>query len=217
MKFIPIALAGAMAFAMAVIFASVPAARAGDPIEVDQPAGGESSDPVLEIPQKCVVDGEQVACDQSNADPNSDATTASAADRNDSGQARNDNSQAGGSAAPSDAYADQGPTPNWGNVQDYQDQALVDGFVASSMAASTGPLGGRMFASPPILLPAPRPMAPFPTVRPFVATSPLYPRVMGATGPIGVPPAWMPAARPFAPMTIRPMMPAGMPHAFRVR
>jgi hypothetical protein len=41
---------------------------AGEPIEVDSPAGEDLPSQVLELPQNCTLDGTPIACDNSEPD-----------------------------------------------------------------------------------------------------------------------------------------------------
>jgi len=203
MKSIPIALTAALLLAVPIPGA-VLLARADGPIEVTAPAGDDPPSQVLEIPQACAQDGGEDQCP--NADLQASADGSAAAPYADGSAASGDANGADGGASLADS--------NVGNAQDYQDQREVGGGLLVSSAAPFGSVASsEPFLRMPTIMVAPVP------IRPFVGAAPYVPRVLAPAGPITLArPAWMFPPRPMTPMIMtRPIGPAGMPRAFRVR
>ena len=196
MKFLPIALVTALFLAGPL---GLMPAQADGPIEVTSPAGDDPPNQVLEIPPACAQDGAQPACEDPGSDSAADASSAAPAA---------DPSAAGPAGAPQAASL----AGDVGSAQDYQEQSDSGLVYSPGVLAPYGVGPVEPYPRRPTLAPAPMPIAP------FVAATPFVPSVIPATGPIAFGrAAWMPAPHPFTPMVVRPMGPAGMPHAFRLR
>jgi hypothetical protein len=195
MKFLPIAL---VACSILAAPAGLMPAHADGPIEVTAPAGDDPPNQVLEIPPACARDGAQAACEDSGGDAAADAS---------SGVPAADPSASAAAAAQTASLAG-----DVGSAQDYQEQSDSGLVYSPGVLAPYGVGPVEPYPRRPTLAPAPMPIAP------FVAATPFVPSVIPATGPIAFGrAAWMPAPHPFTPMVVRPMGPAGMPHAFRLR
>ncbi|HKN00594.1 MAG TPA: hypothetical protein VJX23_08760 [Candidatus Binataceae bacterium] len=216
MKFFPIAVATLLVFGSPRIVVSF--AHAGEPIEVDSPAGDDPPSQVLELPQSCTLDGTPIECD--NPEPDIDAADSGASAEAASGQtaeqaAGANTGVASAAKSPDSDDTDQTANADWGTMQDYQDQGQVTGpLVSSAVPYGVGTLPNEAYIRPPILVAAPIPIGPF-----IPAAGPFLGRVIAAPGPIMMPRGrWLYPPRPMGGFTmVRPMPSSGMPRAFRIR
>ncbi|MGO9602923.1 MAG: hypothetical protein ACLQAT_05880 [Candidatus Binataceae bacterium] len=215
MKFFPIAFATLLVFGSPQIAVSF--AHAGEPIEVDSPAGDDPPSQVLELPQSCSLDGTPIQCD--NPEPDIDAADSGASAEAASVQSAEQAAGANGAVAtaaksPDSDDADQTANADWGTVQDYQNQGEVTGpLVSSAVPYGAGSLPTEAYIRPPIFVAAPIPIGP------FVGAAPFVPRIIGAPGPIMMPHRpWLYPPRSMGGFVMsRPMPMSGMPRGFRIR
>jgi len=218
MKFVPKALSSIAIAAFAAVsltLATPHLSRAEGPIEVDSPAGDDPPNQVLEIPQACTLDGAPVPCEQSNA---GDPANAADPDSNADGLASSTETANGANppAANDNNYVDQAAAQDWGSLQEYESQAQMDNpVVSSAVPFVSGAMPHEAYLSPPLVAVMPVPIGP------FVGAAPYVPPMLPAPGlAFGPRPAYIMMPRPispFRPGMVRPMMPMGMPHAFRLR
>ena len=171
--------------ALPVIYFSTPLTHAGEPIEVDSPAGEDPPSQVLELPQTRTVDGTPIACD--NPEPDIDAAdsgaTAEAASVQSAEQSAGADANAAVASAPESPDpddADQTANADWGTAQDYQNQGEVTGpVISSAVPFGAGTLPTEADVRPPVFVAAPVPIGLF-----VGAAGPFLPRAIAARGPI---------------------------------
>jgi RNA polymerase-binding transcription factor DksA len=171
--------------ALPVVYFSTPLMYAGEPIEVDSPAGEDPPSQVLELPQSCTLDGTPIACDNPEPDiaaadsgPSAEAASVQSAEQ--SAGANANAAVASAPKSPDSDDADQTANADWGTAQDYQNQGEVTGpVISSAVPFGAGTLPNEAYVRPPIFVAAPVPIGPF-----VAAAGPFLPRAIAARGPI---------------------------------
>ena len=169
--------------ALSVAYFSTPLMFAGEPIEVDSPAGEDPPNQVLELPQSCTLDGTPIACDNPEPDiavvgsgASAEATSVESAEQSAGANA----AVASAPKSPDSPDAYQTVNADWGTAQDYQNQGEVTGpAISSAVPSGAGMLPDQAYVPQPIFVAAPVPIGP------FVGTAgPFLPRAIAVRGPI---------------------------------